>query len=426
MRILLPIIQFPPDVNSTGLLMADLCEGLAKEGHEVSVITSFPHYEGFRIQKEFRRKLFQRERYKGMDVLRLYVYAPGKKNMLNRLISYLSFTGLAAVVGVSRRKSWDVILCPNGGFFIGVTSWLIGALKRIPFIYNVQDLYPEVPVQAGQLRNRYAIEGLKRIESFMYRKANHITVISSAMRENLCAKGVPLGKISILPNFVNTDFIRPLPRSNPFSVAHGLEGKFVTMHAGNVGYVYDFDSLLEAAAMLASEKEILFLIIGEGVAKADLERKAKEMRLHNVRFMAFQPYETLPWLRASADLQLSLYKAGSAMYSMPSKIYEIMASGRPLLSSAERGSAVWEIVDQNRCGICIDPEKPEQIAEAILTLYHDPVLRERMGRNGRDCAEKMYCKDVAVQSYHRLIQEIVGKGNAGALATGAAKGQRAG
>jgi hypothetical protein len=182
MRVLVPIIQFPPDVNATGLLMAQLCEELAAQGHEISVITSFPHYEKFRIWQEYRGRIFERERYKRMDVLRLYLYAPGKKNMRNRLINYLSFSAGAALAGMLSRKSWDLILCPNGAFFPGVTSWLIGAVKGIPFIYNVQDLYPEVPVQAGQLRNRHAISILKRIERFMYRKASHVTVISKAMQ----------------------------------------------------------------------------------------------------------------------------------------------------------------------------------------------------------------------------------------------------
>jgi colanic acid biosynthesis glycosyl transferase WcaI len=390
MRILLIIIQFPPDVNSTGMLMADLCEGLIGEGHELSVITALPHYEGFQIRKEYRGRLFQRERYRGMDVLRLRVYAPGKKSMANRLASYLSFAVLAALAGVFWGKSWDLILCTNGAFFTGVSSWLIGALR-------------------GQLRNRAAIETLKRIEGFMYRKAGHITVISTAMRRNLMQKGLPREKVTLVPNFVNTGFIRPLPRANPFSAAQGLDGKFVVMHAGNLGYVYDLDSLLEAAALIGHEKDIFFLIVGGGVARGGLEEKADRLELQNVRFLPFLPHESLPWLRASADVQVSLYKPGAARYSMPSKIYEIMASGRPLLAGADPGSDVWELIERSRCGICVKPEEPRQLANAILDLYRDRPLRETMGRNGREWAEKKYCREVVVRSYHRLIQEISGR-----------------
>ena len=129
MRILLPIIQFPPDVNSTGLLMAQLCDGLRAYGHEISVITSFPHYENFRIWDEYKGKLVEHSKYQDMDVTRLYVYAPGKKSMVNRLMSYVTFNALAGMTGGFSRRRWDVILCTNGSFFTGLTAWLVGKVK---------------------------------------------------------------------------------------------------------------------------------------------------------------------------------------------------------------------------------------------------------------------------------------------------------
>jgi putative colanic acid biosynthesis glycosyltransferase WcaI len=406
MRILLPIIQFPPDVNPTGLLMSQLCEGLMACGHEVTVITAFPHYENFRIWNDYRGKLVERSRYCDMDVLRLYVYAPGKKNMFNRLLSYLSYNALATIAGASSRSRWDVILCPNGSFFSGLSGWLIGKVKAAPFIYNVQDLYPDVPVRAGQLRNRYAIRALKSMEAFMYRKAAHITVISPSMRDNLISKGVSGQKISVIPNFVDTDFIRPLPKVNDFSRQHDLCDKFVITYAGNLGYVYDLETLLDAAALLASEKNLLFVIVGNGVTKPLLEKKAGELKLANVRFMPFQPREHLPWLRASSDVQVSLYKNGAATESFPSKIYEIMASGRPLLASAEGASGVESLVQTAGCGLCVRPGDPAQLGRAILDLYRDSSLCEAMGRRGRRYAEENYSKQAAVARYHKLLQSI--------------------
>jgi len=417
MRILLLIIQFPPDVNSTGLLMAQVCEGLKEYGHEVSVITTFPHYEKFRVWDDYRGKLFERGPYKGLDVLRLYVYVSGtKQNMVRRLLSYLSFNALATVAGLLSRRRFDVILCTNGSFFTGISSAIIGRPRGVPFVYNVQDLYPEVPVRAGQLRNRQAIAILERIERVMYRLAARITVISPALRRRLLEKGVPLEKVVVIPNFVDTEFIRPLPRANEFSRRHGLDHKFVITHAGNLGYAYDLETMLDAAALLAPQKDILFLIVGDGVAKPDLERKAQALSLDNVRFLPFQPYEDLPWLRASSDVQVSLYKHGSADYSMPSKVYEIMASGRPLLTSADPHSDVWQLVESVRCGLCIEPENAEQLAEAVLTLHRNPELREAMGHRGRQHAEQShrgrqhaeqsYSKQVVVSRYHEVLCQI--------------------
>ncbi len=407
MRILLIVSQFPPDVNSTGHLAAELAARWVEWGHEVFVVTSLPHYKDFRIEADYRGKLYQRDRFGSLEVSRLWVYAPGKKSMLNRLLSYLSFTAGATLIGLLRRRSWDVILCTNGGFFTGIAAWLIGALKGVPFIYNVQDLYPEVPVAAGQLHNRYAIEILRRIEAFMYRKACQVSVVSTAMRDNLLGKNVSPEKISVIANFVDSDFIRPMARANDFSRAHGLDDKFVVMHAGNLGYVYDFDSLLSAAKTLEHERDIVILIVGDGVAKAALEQRAQELRLPNVIFLPFQPRQQLPWLRATADLQVSLYKSAAARHSMPSKIYEIMASGRPLLASAERQSAVWQLVEDTDCGVCVEPENAEQLTEAIRELHDDVESRDRFAVNGRRAAQALYGKDVVAKAYQDLLRRIV-------------------
>jgi colanic acid biosynthesis glycosyl transferase WcaI len=406
MRILLPIIQFPPDVNPTGLLMAQLCAGLAEYGHEISVITAFPHYENFRVWDEYRGKLAQRETLNGMHVLRLYVYAPGKKTMVNRLVSYLSYNALATLAGTFSRRRWDLILCPNGSFFSGLSSWVLEQIKSASFIYNVQDIYPDVPVRAGQLRNRYAINTLRSVENFMYRKAAHVTVITEAMRDNLLAKGVPGDKLSVIPNFVDIDFIRPLPKDNEFARRYGLQDKFVVTHAGSLGYVYDLDTLLDAARRLSADKDIIFLIVGNGVAKEALVTKARELQLANVRFLPFQPREDLPYLRGASDVQVSLYKSGAANDSFPSKIYEIMASGRPLLASADGDSSVAAAVQMARCGICIRPGDPAALAEAILRLYRNPAERAAMGAEGRRYAEEHHSKNSAVRSYDALFQQI--------------------
>jgi len=388
--------------------MGQMCEGLISLGHEVSVITSFPHYERFRVWDEYRGKLYERASYRGMDVLRLWVYASGsKQNSLRRLASYLSFNAAATIGGLLQRGAFDVILCPNGSFFTGLSSAIVGAPRRVPFVYNVQDLYPEAPARSGQLRSRSAVAGLKVIERVMYRLATHITVITPSFQEYLVStKGVPPEKVSVIPNFVDTQFIRPLPKVNDFSRDHGLADKFVVSHSGNVGSVYDLETMLHAAARMTGQKDILFLIVGDGVAKAGLERKAAELGVENVRFLPFQPHEKLPWLRAACDVQVSLYRREQADYSMPSKIYEIMASGRPVLASAEVESDVRRLVDETGCGICIAPENTDELVEAVLGLYRDPARREDMAQRGRETVERRYSKQTVVAQYHELFQRV--------------------
>jgi colanic acid biosynthesis glycosyl transferase WcaI len=414
-NILLLIIQFPPDVNAAGLLMAQLGEGLVARGHRVSVLTAFPHYENFRVTDGFRGKLLEHGSYRGMDVLRLYVFASGsKQSMADRLLSYLSFNALAAVAGVVSRERYDVILCSNGSFFSGISASIIGAAKRVPFIYNVQDLYPETPVQVGQLRNVHAIRVLERLESFMYSRAAHVTVISPAFRDNIVAKRVPPEKVSVIPNFVDTQFIRPLPKKNAFSQRYGLTDKFVVTHAGNLGYVYDLETLVLAASLLRLETSIQFLIVGDGVGRPRLETTVRELGLENVRFLPFQPRESLPLLRAASDVQVALYRSGSARFSMPSKVYEIMASGRPVLASADKHTDLWNLIVNTRCGVCIDAHDPAELASTVMRLYKDPLWRLRMGERGRLEVERSYSRMAAVAKYDELVRSIDARRRTGA------------
>ncbi len=408
LRVLLLILQFPPDVNSNGTLMAQVGEELTARGHQVSVVTTFPHYARFQIADGYRGKLFERAAYGSMDVLRLWVYASGtKQRMAHRLFSYLSFNVLAAVAGIMSRRRFDVVLSPNGSFFTGITAQLLRIFKGMPFIYNVQDLYPETPVAAGQLKSRPAIATLGRVERHMYRAANAITVITPSFRDNIVSKGILHAKVRVIPNFVDTEFIRPLPKVNSFSERLGLADKFVVLHAGNVGYVYDLETLLDAAVLLRDDPSIVFVINGEGVAKATLERKVEALGLTNVRFLPFQSRDDLPLLRASADVQVSLYRHNAARFSMPSKIYEIMASGRPLLASADADSDVARLVHATGCGICVEPEDARALADALRNLRHDPLGCASMADEGRRHAVDSYSRGRVGEQYEILLREVV-------------------
>jgi colanic acid biosynthesis glycosyl transferase WcaI len=415
MRVLLLIVQYPPDNNPTGRLMAQVADGLRALGHTVDVITAFPHYERFRIEPPYRGRLAARERGPGGSVTRLWVYADGRKErMLRRLASYLSFNALATVAGLLARPRYDVILAPNGSFFTGIAAAVVGRAHGCPFVYNVQDLYPEVPVQAGQLTSPRAIAGLARLEALMYRLAARVSVIAPSFRANLLGKGVPAAKLALIPNFVDTAFIRPLPRRNALSARHGLDDRFVVSYAGNLGYVYDLDTVLAAADLLRGEPDVLFQIVGEGVSKAGLLRRAAELGLENVRFLPFQPREELPLLRAACDVQLSPHRPGATGYSLPSKIYEVMASGRPLIVAADAGSDVARLVESAGCGRAVPPGDPAALAAAVLELRADPALRARLGAAGRRHAEQHLAPQVVVQQYHDLLTDVA----AGRLAQG--------
>lgn len=407
MRILVLILQYPPDVNAAGRLMADLCRGFVDKGHQVTVLTTFPHYAEFRVWEEFRGKLSTHRMDDGVDVRRVYVHATGRKaRMLDRFLSYFSFSLLAAIFGILDGRRYDVIICSNGGFLPGIAAVALSKVKNVPYVLNIQDLYPETPIRSGQIRNPLAIRALRWLERFMYNHAKAIVSITPSFNEHLKVIGIPVERMAVIPNFVDIDFIRPMPKQSAYSDRMGLTNKFVVSHAGNIGYVYDLDTMLDAARILADELDILFLIVGDGVEKSRLELKVHNMRLANVRFLPYQPQEDLPYLRAASDIQVSLYRRGSASHSMASKVYEIMASARPLLASAEANSDVWRLIDETGCGLCIEPENATALAAAVLRLYRDSELRKTMSERGREHAEQQYSRAAVVDQYLELLGQF--------------------
>jgi colanic acid biosynthesis glycosyl transferase WcaI len=205
LRLLIIVNHYPPDVNPSGKLMHQLTLGLRARGHTVDILTTFPHYQAFKVEPAWRGRMFDAETVPGGRIMRVWSFASGKKQrMLHRLGNYLTFNAMAGLRGLLAGGKYDVVLANSGSFFTGITAWVLGGLRRVPFIYNVQDIYPDVPVRAGQLQNVVAIRGLEQIERFMYDRAAHITVISQQQRQVLERKGVPPAKLSVISNFVDT------------------------------------------------------------------------------------------------------------------------------------------------------------------------------------------------------------------------------
>jgi colanic acid biosynthesis glycosyl transferase WcaI len=402
--VLLLVNQFPPDVNPSGKLMHALARGLATRGHSVHVVTAFPHSADFRIWAEYRGRWLQRTHEDGLCVTRLRVFASGQKQRMNhRLANYVSYNLAAFLAAHSTAAEFDVMLAPNGSFFTGLTAAALGALRRIPFVYNVQDVYPDVPVQAGQLPHAYQDQWLRRIEGVMYRAARHVTVIAESQRENLLAKRVPAGKLSVIPNFVDVDRIRPSAPDPALRTRLGWADRFVVVHSGNVGFAYDFETLLQTAQLLTHDERMLFVIIGEGVRKAELMERAQALHLRNVQFLPFQPEADLPALRASAQVQLSLYRPGASRLSLPSKLYEIMAAARPILASAEADSDVARLVRQAQAGLVTAPGQPDELVAAVRTLHEAPGLQQQLGERGRAYACAHHSLTSALDAYESLL-----------------------
>lgn len=407
MRILLLSLYFEPDLAANAVIMTKLAQELSRLGHQMTVVTAFPHYDTNRIWEIYRGTLVRGEERDDMRIYRVYLYVPRRKErILGRLLNYISFNFLSTVVGLLSGRH-DVVLAPSPPLTIGLSAYVISRLRRIAFIYNVQDIYPDVAIRLGVLTNPRVIAFFKVLERFVYSKAAAVSVISEGFRRNLLAKGVPPEKVCVIPNFVDPSFVRELPRHNAFSREQSLDDHYVVLFAGNVGLSQGLESMLEAAHLLADKPDILFVIVGNGAAKAGLVKQAKEMSLANVRFLPFQPHGRVPELYAASDLCLVPLRRGITQDSVPSKVYTIMAAGKPLVAAVDEESDTSQFVRETECGLLVPPEEPEALAEAISTLYQYRTLGESMGLKGRKRVQQEFTPQAAAQEYAALLERVV-------------------
>jgi colanic acid biosynthesis glycosyl transferase WcaI len=405
-RILLLTLYFGPDIAANAVIMTELAEDLAKLGHYLTVVTSMPHYDRNHVWPEYRGKLYVREVFGDLDVRRVYLCVPRRKeSLLGRLLNYASFNALSVIAGTLEGR-FDVVLTPSPPLTNGVAAFLLSRLHGVPYVYNVQDIYPGVAIRLGVLSNPIVIAFFKAIERFVYNKAAAVSVISEGFRRNLLSKSVPPQKIKVIPNFVDTEFVRPSSRHNGFSSEQGLDDKFVILFAGNIGLSQGLETVLKTAAKLRNQKDMLFLVVGNGAAKPRLMKYAQELDLENVRFLPFQPHKVIPNMYASSDVCLVPLRKGIAAESMPSKVYTITAAGRPLIASVDEDSDTHHFVQEARCGLWVEPEDSDALAEAIRALHADEELRERLGRNGRQYVEAHYTRQAIARQYHELLTTL--------------------
>jgi colanic acid biosynthesis glycosyl transferase WcaI len=282
---------------------------------------------------------------------------------------------------------------------LGLTGWVVARARSAALVLNVQDVFPDIAVELGLLRRRRLIAAGRRLERWCYDHADAITVLSEDLRENVAVK--TRSPVNVVPNFVDTEWIRPLDKENSYRREFGLEGKTVVMYAGNVGLSQSLDIVLDAAAALAYEEDLVFVINGWGAARSGLERRAAG--LANLRFVDMQPEDRLPEVLAAGDIHLVPLKRGLARSSVPSKMYSILAAARPFVAGVDEGSEVARVVDRSGAGIAVPPEDAEALAKAIRMLLDSPESAARMGAAGRRFAEAWVSPQAVAETYERLF-----------------------
>lgn len=396
---------YAPEDVSAAVLISELATDLVKRGHKVTLVTGAPNYPYGCIFPGYRNRIYHVERLDGVRVIRTWSYISPCKTFWPRIFHYGTYS-VTAFYGAFLAGKPDVLINFSPPLPLGLSAWLLSRLWRVPWVLQLEDLYPEAAVAAGVLRNRSAIAFFSAMERFLYQRATHISLISESFRRNLLNKGVSPDKITQIPVWADPDLVCPLPKENTFRTQHKLGGKFVVMYAGNLGLTSCLEDVLCAAEQLREYPEVCFVFIGDGVRKPALEKMTWSRGLKNVVFLPYQPREVFPEMMASADLGLVTLNRNSYLTSLPSKTFNIMASARPILAVTPPEGEVAHLIKEVECGVIIPPEHPELLAEAILKLKQQDKRLTEMGQNGRAQLETRFSRAHCVEKYEHMLLNL--------------------
>ncbi|MGK7937802.1 MAG: glycosyltransferase family 4 protein [Xenococcaceae cyanobacterium] len=407
MRILIYSYNYYPEPIGIAPLMTELAEGMVKRGHEVRVLTAMPWYPEGEIHPLYKGKFFLTEKIRGVTVQRSYIWTSKERNLRNRIGFEFSFMFFSLIQAL---KGWrpDVILLTVPGLPVCIPAALLGGIYGSPVILNLQDILPDAAVHVGLISNEKLIKILTNLERFAYRIATKISVIADGFTKNIVAKGVALEKIVEIPNWVDIDFIQPLPRENNyFRKVNNLEDKFVVLYSGNIALTQGLETVIEAATYLKHIPDIAVVIVGEQKALARLQNYCSQCGASNVHLLPFQPREKLPEMLAAADVGLVVQKKNVLDFNMPSKIQVLLASGRAIIASVPATGTAASAINKSGGGIVTLPEDPQSLAASVEDLYNHRDKLIRLGNKGRAYAEKNYAFESALDKYEKLFASVV-------------------
>lgn len=409
--ILILSLVFPPDAVSTAQIMGELAIGLKKCGHQVTVVTTRPHFNRDTETEERQPisplwgRLLGKSDYSEIRVFHTFMPRKGR-SVTGRLLGWVCFHALSTVAAVIVSPRPDVILCPSPPLTVGISAWLVALLRGCPFVYNVQEIYPDIAINLGALKSRPLIWVLKLLERWVYDRAAAVTVIAPRMLENLRAKGVPLGKLRVIPNFVDTEDLRPGPKSNDFSRSLGISEKFVVTYAGNLGPAQGLETVVEAANLLRTIPDIHFVMMGGGASEGELADMVRRLGLPNLTLLPYHPYSMMLQVYAASDLCLVPQALETGSDAVPSKVYRIMACARAVLAVTEPGSDLWRLVVDAGCGVSVSPKEPSDLATAIERLYRARANCTEMGRVGRSFVVAEGSRSSVTRQYNELFCKV--------------------
>ena len=413
MRILFHALHYGPDPGGAGPFNSQLGAWLVERGHEVTVISTPPHYPQWEVAEAYRGRGAVHEVIDGVDVHRVPLYVPSAEELgaRTRILHETSFnvSSLRRLVPeLFTRPGYDLVLSICPPLQTAVSGLSYARARRIPFVFFLHDLQVDQAVDLGMIRNPRAVRAMYAIERSILRRSSLVATHTPEMRRRVIAKGVDERDTVLLPTWADTDTITPAERDNDFRRELGVDlDTTLVLYAGGMGEKHGLDTVLEAAHELDDRTDIEFVLIGAGPKRAELEAAAARMQLHHLRFWPLQPLDRMPEILAAGDVHLVIQKGDAADLMMPAKLTSILAAGRASVGTAVPGTAVAEVLEGEGAGVVVAPDDPAALAAGIARLAADPDLRTRLGEGARSYAERVLSRDVVLGAFERRLLELL-------------------
>lgn len=401
MKILFLTHYFPPEVNAPATRTFEHCRYWVEQGHEVTVVTAAPNHPRGKVYDGYKNRLYQKEVMNGIQVIRLWTFVTPNEGFIKRTLNYVSYM-LAVMLAIPFLPRVDVVISTSPQFFCGLAGYPVKLFKRVPWVLEIRDLWPESILTVGAIKNKTIIRILEFLESFAYRNASHIVPVTDAFKAHMVKKGVSADKITVIKNGVDLSFYEP----DKVKVRDALIGEygdsFIASYFGTHGMAHHLETILEAAEILKARADIKFLLIGDGAEKARIRKLKEENGLTNVIMLDQQPKSMMPEYWAISDVSLILLKKSDLFKTViPSKIFESMAMKRPIILGVE--GEVKQMLDESGAGIAIEPENAQQLANAVVSLADNEAELKSCGENGRVYVTSHFDRTVLAGRYIQIL-----------------------
>jgi len=401
MRILYISQYFYPEIGATTNRAVANIKHLVKNGHKVTILTEIPNHPQGKIFKGYKGKFFCHEKINGYDILRTYVYTTPKKNFFTRTLFYSTFMVFGIITAVLNWRWFDIVYVSSPPLFVGGIGIVIKKLfPHTRFIFEVRDLWPDVAIEIGELKNRTFMKLSSKLAMYCYSLSDKIISVTEYYKEEIINKGIPGNKIFIVRNGTDINNWKKCEQKNLQDNYH-FYNKFIAIYAGNLGLAQGIDTILYAAKELKEEKDILFLIIGDGPEKEKLYSLYNKFSLENVAFLDSKPpHEISKYLSTAHCGIVPLKKSKAFCGTIPSKLFDYLACELPILLGVD-GEA-RKILEESNAGLFYEPENYMDLANKIIMLKNNYDL-EKLGRQGRCFVEKFYNRQILAKSIEKIV-----------------------